>query len=163
MDRAKLTRYFYATLTEYNQHEQKYALLEGYGVSSTSELTDKQLQELIDNIRHNAAQDADKKLKEKRGLCLRLLTDIGVYYVEKGESNKACWNRVNDFVKQSKISGKIFYNHSLEDLEILSKKLRALKQQGYYKTQQSQVTQAVGQSVNTVVTIPISLNTSYKA
>lgn len=158
MDKKILTRMFHALLTEYNLHEQKYALLEGFGATSTTDLTSKQLLELCNMIRNNAAQERDRKLKDKRSLCLRLLTDIGVYYVAPGEANKACWGRVNEFVKQPKIAGKIFYNLTVKDLDNLAIKLRALKSQGYYKGVEKPV-----QEVKTVITIPLNLDTPYMA
>lgn len=158
MDKAKLTRMFHALLSEHGQREQKYTLLEGFGATSTSDLSAEQLLELCNMIRDTSARDAGQKLKEKRSLCLRLLTDIGVYYVAPGEDSKACWGRVNEFVGQKKIAGKIFYNLTVKDLDNLAIKLRALKSQGYYKGVEKPV-----QEVKTVITIPLNLDTPYMA
>lgn len=135
MDRNKAYRTFHALLSELGLREQKPSILAGYGVSSAAELTDAQLSAAISSLYSEASRREDAaqaELRRWRSAALRLLTDIGVYRVGRGESKAAVWNRVNVFMAQSRIAGCLFYDLDVEGLRTLCRKLRALKDRGYY-------------------------------
>lgn len=97
MDRNKAYKYFHALLGELGIRDRKADILSGYGVESTAELTDGQLQGLINTLedekrRRTAEREAREAdiVRRRRSRILRLLTDIGVYYVEPGEPKEAC-------------------------------------------------------------------------
>lgn len=61
-------------------------------------------------------------LRKKRSVCLRLMQQMGV---DTGD-----WARVNSFCQNSRIAGKEFARISMDDLELLAVKLRAIKNNG---------------------------------
>lgn len=123
MDRNKAYKYFHALLGELGIRDRKADILSGYGVESTAELTDGQLQGLINTLedekrRRTAEREAREAdiVRRRRSRILRLLTDIGVYYVEPGEPKEACWRRVNRFLSSPRIAGKVLYEMNVEEL-----------------------------------------------
>ncbi len=60
--------------------------------------------------------------KKRRSQCLHLMQRLGV---DTGD-----WARVNDFCRNPRIAGKEFARLSVEDLEDLSRKLRAIGRNG---------------------------------
>lgn len=135
MDRMRAYRQFHALLDELGLRESKRDILAGYGVSSTRELTDEQLASAIsslDSEARRAKYAAADRLRACRSAVLRLLTDIGVYRIDRDDSRSVVWKRVNMFVSQPKIAGKVFYDLSVDELQALAVKLRALKAKGYW-------------------------------
>lgn len=138
MDRNKAYRYFHALLGELGIRDRKADILSGYGVESTAELTDGQLLGLIhaleDEKRRRAAErearEADT-VRRRRSRVLRLLTDMGVYYVEPGEPKEACWSRVNRFLASPRIAGKVLYEMTVEELGRTERLLRSMHDKGY--------------------------------
>lgn len=135
MDRLKAYRQFHALLDQLGLRERKCDILAGYGVRSTAELTDAQLSAAIYALSCEAKRKkdaADDRLRACRSSVLRLLTDIGVYRIDRGDSRSVVWKRANSFVLQPKIAGKAFYDLSADELQRLAVKLRALKAKGYW-------------------------------
>lgn len=138
MDRTKAYRYLYALLGELGIRDRKDDILAGYGVESTTELSDGQLMQLIgtleDEKHHRTAErgtsEADT-MRRQRSRVLRLLTDMGVYYVEPGEPKQACWCRVNDFLASPRIAGKVLYEMTVEELGRVERLLRSMHDKGY--------------------------------
>ena len=60
----------------------------------------------------------EQVLKSARSKALRQLQMYGI--------DTTRWERVNDFVKHPRIAGKLFYELSVEELEQLTRKLRAM-------------------------------------
>lgn len=69
-----------------------------------------------------AASGYDRELKRRRSICLRLMQGL---QIDTGD-----WQRVNDFCRNPRISGKPFDRLSVEELESLSVKLRAIARKG---------------------------------
>lgn len=69
-----------------------------------------------------AASGYDRELKRRRSICLRLMQDLQI--------DTSDWQRVNDFCRNPRISGKPFGRLSVEELESLSVKLRAIARKG---------------------------------
>ncbi len=138
MDRMKAYRYFHALLGELGIRDRKADILSGYGVESTTELSDGQLMQLIgileDEKHHRTAErgtsEADT-MRRQRSRVLRLLTDMGVYYVEPGEPKQACWERVNRFLSSPRIAGKVLYEMTVEELSRVERLLRSMHDKGY--------------------------------
>jgi len=145
MDRYKAYRYFHALLDELGIRDRKADILSGYGVASTAELTDGQLQGLINTLedekrRRTAEREAREAdiVRRRRSRILRLLTDIGVYYVEPGEPKEACWGRVNRFLSSPRIAGKVLYEMTVEELGRVERLLRSMHNKGYvYRREES--------------------------
>lgn len=97
------------------------SILEPYGVTSTADLTEKQLDELILRFSHNKNHIADDDVRQERSVVLKLLTQMNIY---KNDSN---WDRVNAFLMDNRIAGKLLYEMNLEELKQLAIKLRSIK------------------------------------
>lgn len=69
-----------------------------------------------------AASGYDRELKRRRSICLRLMQGLQI--------DTSDWQRVNDFCRNPRISGKPFGRLSVEELESLSVKLRAITRKG---------------------------------
>lgn len=69
-----------------------------------------------------AASGYDRELKRRRSICLRLMQGLQI--------DTSDWQRVNDFCLHPRISGKPFGRLSVEELESLSVKLRAIARKG---------------------------------
>ena len=60
-----------------------------------------------------------RQLRRKRSEVLKLMQQIGI--------DTTSWNRVNAFCKDARIAGKAFRYISIDELEVLAVKLRAIK------------------------------------
>lgn len=60
-----------------------------------------------------------EELKKKRSVCLKLMQELGVETYD--------WSRVDRYCSNPRIAGKRFAWLSIEELEALSRKLRAIK------------------------------------
>lgn len=69
-----------------------------------------------------AASGYDRELKRRRSICLRLMQGLRI--------DTSDWQRVNDFCRNPRISGKPFGRLTTEELESLSVKLRAIARKG---------------------------------
>jgi len=96
------------------------AILEPYGVTSTKDLTEAQLDKLIASFTHTNKSDAPLEVRGARSLNLKLLMELGVY------DNTGDWTRVNAFLMDKRIAGKLLYQMTLEELKALTVKLRAI-------------------------------------
>lgn len=122
---------FHAALGAAGLRNQKEAVLSGYGVDSSRDLTQAQLNELTDRLNQiartrerekgtdalNASQATTRK---KRSIVMALLAKLGVYI------DNESWQRVNAFLLQKKIAGKVLYEMSDTELDTLARKLRSM-------------------------------------
>lgn len=69
-----------------------------------------------------AACGYDRELKRRRSICLRLMQGLQI--------DTSDWQRVNDFCRNPRISGKPFGRLTTAELESLSVKLRAIARKG---------------------------------
>jgi hypothetical protein len=97
------------------------SILEGYGVTSTADLNVAQLDELIrqystdpDSYRGKPASEDTRNL---RSSILTLLTRLGVYTTQDD------WDRVNQYLLDKRIAGKLMYQCTDDELRILKRKL----------------------------------------
>ena len=60
-----------------------------------------------------------RQLRRKRSVCLKLMQQLGIDTTD--------WNRVNAFCEDARIAGKAFRHISIDELEELAVKLRAIK------------------------------------
>lgn len=63
-----------------------------------------------------------ERLRRPRSVCLHLMQDLGI---DTGD-----WSRVDSFCKDPRIAGKMFRFLTVEDLDRLHRKLRAIKKHG---------------------------------
>lgn len=96
------------------------AILESYGVSSTTDLTDQQLEELIRKYSGESYPPASDKVRKLRSEILSLVNKLGVY------SDPGDWNKVNLFFMSPKISGKLLYQMDEQELITMRRKLHSI-------------------------------------
>jgi hypothetical protein len=95
------------------------AILEPYGVSSTADLTLEQLDELIKRFTDDK-QPVSAQIRALRSDVLCCLNKLGIYATSDD------WKAVNGFLMQPRISGKLLFNMSAEELATLNKKLHSI-------------------------------------
>lgn len=116
---------FNALLRElYNQNkeEAKEGILSGYGVQSTKDLTEPQLDKILAGLETEKGKrqtDAPPEIRKLRSTALTLLTKIGV--------DTTNWSRVNNYLEEPRICGKRLYDCDKTELDALIKKLHAVK------------------------------------
>jgi hypothetical protein len=118
----KLRQHFNILLQTVGISNSKADILAGYGVESTTELSEQQLVELIDRLRlmeHNK-ENAPKIIRTERSIVLNLLTKLGIY------EDSGSWTRVNVFLLDKRIAGKLLYEMNELELQKLQHKLRAI-------------------------------------
>ena len=73
--------------------------------------------------------DIRRELRHKRSVCLKLMQQLGIDTTD--------WGRVNAFCEDARIVGKAFRHISIDELEVLAVKLRAIKRKGRLKEQEN--------------------------
>lgn len=117
-------RTFHALLANVGIMDQKSAILEGYGVESTKDLSDEQLNEVNDRLRQmqDSKNEAPLAIRRKRSTVLERLEILGVYK----PNDKKKWERVNAYLLQKRICGKLLYELNEKELTALAVKLRVI-------------------------------------
>ena len=100
--------------------EYREAILEPFGVTSTKDLTEAQLEQLIKTFSHDRKSDAPLEVRNARSVVLKLLMELGVY------DNMGDWTKVNQFLMDKRIAGKLLFQMELGELKALTAKLRAI-------------------------------------
>jgi len=99
--------------------ENKGDILKGYGVESTTELTDGQIDTLIARLKDslNKRSEAPSDMRKWRSNVLTQLNKCGVYATNND------WTAVNRFILNPRICGKLLYELNVQELKNLYKKL----------------------------------------
>lgn len=117
--RIDLLRKFHALLRELKLSDQKEAILEGYGYESTRDLPLDLLEDAINRL--VTLRDGTKSDTRKlRSSVLCLLQSLGIY------ENKNSWARVNEYLLQPRIAGKLLYQMTDQELIDLRVKLNSI-------------------------------------
>jgi len=113
-------------------------LLSDYNVSSSRDLSDRDLDALLERVQNGASNrhSSDPNIKAWRSNVLVNLTKYGIY------STPADWKRVNAFLLDKRISGKLLYEMGVAEMQALCKKLIAMTKARQNK-QLSEIYQAV--------------------
>ncbi len=117
-------RIFHAILARTGLMDYKKDMLAPYGVESTKELTERELDELISNLQRHEderKQETDAQLRKLRSQVLNILQRMGIYKTNED------WRHVNNYLKQPRIAGKLLYEMSIDELRSLIKKLRSIE------------------------------------
>lgn len=113
---------FHALLANMHMLDAKEHLLERYDATSTMDLTELQLDELIEYLRQlNTTKTTNQAdiIKHWRSKCLRVMSGI---------IDTSDWNKVNNFMMDKRIAGVHLYEiNTVEDLQKLHKKLNKIK------------------------------------
>lgn len=96
-------------------------IMKPYGVESTADLTIEQLDELLKRFSakyYRTPPDAEGR--RLRSIAMTLLTKYGVY------STSDDWHKVNRFLMDRRIAGKLIYEMNTDELNDLIRKLRKM-------------------------------------
>lgn len=109
-------------LNELGIAHSKEALLEGYGVTSTKELNDSDLFHLVNRLQEMKQKkiQPSSEVKRLRSEILTLLTSMNIY------KNNGDWQKVNSFLLDSRIAGKLMYEMTAAELRELKPRLHAI-------------------------------------
>ena len=116
-------RKMHATLREMHIESAKPHILAGYGVDHTSELSDEELQQLVDRLDEMKAKrynSQEPELRHWRSVLMNLLNRYGVYATADD------WSHVNRFLLDKRVSGKLLYEMSLEEVKQCCVRVRAI-------------------------------------
>lgn len=97
------------------------AIIAPYGVTSTADLKEEELDSLIKTFSQGFKSDVPLEIRNQRSLILKLLTEMNIY------RNDGDWKPVNEFLMSEKVAGKVMYQLSLEELKEVVIRLRAIK------------------------------------
>jgi len=122
MDIKQKRRKFNALLAVAHMMEAKKWMLAYYGVDSTTELSEKQLDELIakaQDLVNKSKEEQDFKMRKWRHRCLRMMAACGV--------DTQDWNAVNAFMMDPRICGRHLYELNVPELMTLHRKLHNVR------------------------------------
>lgn len=114
----KKRKLFHALLAKNKLLSAKEHILYGEGVESVTELSEKQLDSLIEwagEILNQKQEDASKEIRSWRHKCLRMMRECGIETQD--------WNNVNAFLLDKRVAGKHLYKMSIDELKKLHRKL----------------------------------------
>lgn len=123
-------RTFHTLLHRLGMMGYKHDIIAAYGVESTTELEIWELDELIDKLRSQEQyqrQELDAQLRHLRSTVLAILQRMGIY------QDNGSWHRVNAYLKDPRICGKMLYQCSPDELRALVKKLRGVERKNNRK------------------------------
>lgn len=122
LDKA-LIKQFHAAMNAANLSAHKRDILAGYGVESSLDLTAKQARECIAYFNREAGKvkdTSDAEVRRQRSIVLTLLNQYGIYVTNND------WGRVNAFLSNPRIAGKLLPMMSIEEMKALQRKLRVM-------------------------------------
>ena len=117
--RKRLIRLFHTLLQQLHLIDQKEAILEGYGKEHASDLTDDELDDAVKQLLQ-LRDGANAEIRRLRSQILTLLQKMGIY-----QDNNS-WSRVNEYLLQPRIAGKLLFQMSEAELEGLRIKLNSI-------------------------------------
>lgn len=88
--------------------------------------------------------DIRRELRRKRSVCLKLMQQLDIDTTD--------WNRVNAFCEDTRIAGKAFRHISIDELEVLAVKLRAIKRK-------KEASPSLSESRGTIVMLSVNHST----
>ena len=134
MSRTKKISRFHVLLSNLNLRKQKLSILHGFGVDSTKDLSECQLDSAIARlveIETGKRKEQPPHIRRLRSQVLNHLTKLGIYQDDND------WSRVNSFLMQSRVSGKLLYEMSDAELKALVRKLYAMRKKIDEKRQEN--------------------------
>jgi hypothetical protein len=132
LDKNRIIR-IHAALAAAGLMHMKPEMLGSYGVESTKQLTAAQADDLLGRLHRIAderREDTPKQVRNARSAVMTLLNRMGIY-ADNGD-----WSRVNEFLLQPRICGKLLYELSLEELQALQRKLYVVERKLQQKVQE---------------------------
>jgi len=118
MDIKQKIRQFRAIIAKKGLVDIKDDILAQYGVKSTTELKECQLDELIANLNNTSAP---AEIRDQRSIVLNLLQKLNIT-----GSKLDGWDRVNSFLEQPRIAGKKLYEMNVPELKACASRIRSI-------------------------------------
>ncbi len=118
MDIKDKIRQFHAILAKKGLMDLKQDIIAEYGVKSTKELSEMQLDELINRMQ---TVSVSQELRDARSLVLNLLSKLNIT-----GSKEDGWKRVNEYLLQPRIAGKVLYDMTEKELKECALRLRSV-------------------------------------
>jgi len=118
MDTQAKIRQFHAILAKKGLLDLKHDIIAEYGVKSSKDLTEMQLDELINKLQ---TVSVTQELRDARSKVLNLLNKLGIT-----GSKQDGWEKVNNYLLQPRISGKKLYEMTSKELNDTSLRLRSI-------------------------------------
>jgi hypothetical protein len=109
-------------LKEAGVAQSKADILAGFGVKSTSDLTADQYQTLVETLIDLAKKKSPQTeaIRKKRSAILRLCSEMMVW-------DGLDWGRLNAYISQPRLAGKLLYECNFDELVDLYKKLKVIQ------------------------------------
>lgn len=123
MDRKKQYGIIYGLLHKSQMREHKDALLEGYGVESLTDMTDKQLTDLVERLGDMVSSKAAKVSDKTRKLRSNVLIAASEYF-GRAIIDAASWAAFNTLMMDKRIAGKMLVEMTDEELKTVNNKIR---------------------------------------
>ncbi len=95
-------------------------IIERFDVTSTADLTEQQLDELLHEFSAKYQQEPTAEVRRMRSEVMTLLTRYGTYRTDDD------WVRVNRFLLDKRIAGKLLFQLSIPEMQALKRKLHKL-------------------------------------
>lgn len=126
MDKKQKIKVFHALLANLGMMGFKEDMLSGYGVESTLELEDFELDELIARLRKTQQErlqinESEESIRHLRSIVLTILQRMGVYKTNDD------WSHVNRYLLEPRICGQLLFELREQELRALIKKLRGIE------------------------------------
>jgi len=124
MDKKLKIKTFHGLLARTGLMSYKEDMLASYGVESTLDLELWELDELINKLRQQESEqkrEHDAELRNLRSTILTILQRMGIY------QDNGSWERVNKYLMNPRISGKVLYRHTADEMRELIRKLRTIE------------------------------------
>lgn len=117
--RNKKLQQLHLTLIKLKAVQYKGMIVGRYDVESSKDLTDAQLDDLLNSLEAGAANKytTDKGVKTWRSNVLVQLNKYGIY------TDNSDWSRVNEFLLDKRVAGKLLYELNVDEMKDLVKKL----------------------------------------
>jgi predicted amidohydrolase YtcJ len=123
-------------------HSKKDILYNTYAVESTTELTPVQMDDFIARLKtlQSKKKAASEEIRKGRSMVLRILSRMGI--MDTTDPSVAHvptdWKRVNAYLSDPRICGKLLYELNATELDDLARKLRAIERKEKSKNEQIQ-------------------------
>lgn len=112
-------------------HSKHDILHHSYGVESTTQLTLEQMDHFIDRLQslQGKRKQASDDIRRARSVVLRILSRMGIMDSQDPSIQyvPTDWKRVNAYLSDSRICGKLLYECNLQELKALAEKLRMIE------------------------------------
>lgn len=121
LTKAKKIQMFHVLLGKVNAMKNKQDILSAYGVSSTLDLTDQQLDDVLDRVRTSANNryTDDPLVRFWRSNVIKMVNKYGI------DTNNG-WESFNAFMLDSRICGRLLYELDVEEMKVLCRKLHSI-------------------------------------